>query len=54
MAEPREKLQDWTDDVEVLRELIRRGAESGPGKPIDFDEVRRKGRELAARMKGER
>lgn len=51
MAEPLEKMQDWTQDSDVLRELVKRGIESGPPVQIDFEEVRRKGREMARKMK---
>lgn len=51
MAEPLEKMQNWTEDGDVLRELVQRGIESGPPVQIDFEEVRRKGRELAKKMK---
>lgn len=51
MAEPLEKMQEWTQDSDVLRELVQRGIDSGPLVSIDFDEVRRKGRELARKSK---
>ena len=50
MAEPVEKMQEWTHDSDVLRELVQRGIDSGPLVPIDFEEVRRKGREMARKM----
>lgn len=51
MAEPLEKMQEWTQDSDVLRELVQRGIESGRPVPIDFEAVRRKGREMARKMK---
>lgn len=48
MAEQKEDLSYLDHDVDVLRELIRRGIESGPGREIDFEDVKRRARRLLA------
>ncbi len=48
MAEPKEDMSYLDHDPEVLRELIQRGIDSGPGRPIDFAEIRRVAREKLA------
>ena len=52
----REAVRDWQlkrehqrEDLKTLRRLWDEGKASGPARPLDFDELRRKGRQLLAK-----
>ncbi len=45
MAEPREQYIYPEQDIEVLRELIQRGIDSGPAEPLDWDDFLREANE---------
>lgn len=54
----REALREWSlrkplrqAEIERLRKAWQEGIESGPSKPLDFDEIKRKGRERLAAFK---
>ncbi len=56
----REALREWhlrkplrEAELERLRKAWQAGIESGPSKPLDFDEVKRKGRERLATVKAQ-
>lgn len=53
----REALREWhlrkplrQAEVERLRKAWQEGSESGPLRPVDFDEIKRQGREKLARL----
>lgn len=53
----REAIRDWQlkrelrqEDIERLRQLWDVGKASGPPRPVDWDSVKRRGRERAAAM----
>lgn len=52
----REALREWKQrqslrklEIERLRKLWQEGIDSGPGGPVDFDDIKRRGRERLAR-----
>jgi antitoxin ParD1/3/4 len=54
----REALREWNlrkplreAEIERLRKAWREGIESGPSRPLDFEEVKRRGRERLAQLK---
>lgn len=54
----REALREWKQrqslrklEIERLRKLWQEGIESGPARPIDFEEIKRRGRERLLREK---
>ena len=53
----REAIRDWQlkrelrqEDIERLRQLWDEGIASGPPRPVDFESVKRRGRDRAAAM----
>jgi antitoxin ParD1/3/4 len=54
----REALREWNlrkplreAEIERLRKAWREGVESGPSRPLDFQEIKRRGRERLAQAK---
>ena len=54
----REALREWNlrkplreAEIERLRKAWREGIESGPSRPLDMDEIKRRGRERLAQLK---
>lgn len=54
----REALREWNlrkplreAEIERLRKAWREGIESGPSRPLDFEEIKRRGRERLAQLK---
>ncbi|MGN6469418.1 MAG: type II toxin-antitoxin system ParD family antitoxin [Rhizobiaceae bacterium] len=54
----REALREWQlrkplreAEIERLRKAWQEGIESGPSRPLDFEEIKRRGRERLAQLK---
>lgn len=54
----REALREWNlrkplreAEIERLRKAWREGIESGPSRPLDFEEIKRRGHERLAQLK---
>jgi antitoxin ParD1/3/4 len=54
----REALREWNlrkplreAEIERLRKAWREGVESGPARPLDLEEIKRRGRERLAQLK---
>jgi antitoxin ParD1/3/4 len=57
----REALREWSlrkplreAEIERLRKAWQEGLDSGPGTPVDFEGIKRRGRERLAALQGKR